>query len=284
MFKNYRNSNTKIRNKSESNFYNVKKILYGSDGKPCDFIIGDKTGDPSSYGTAFDACCASNDSNCNYVLKKLNTLNERNLIKEVEIQMKASKSNLAPKVILSYITDLECGFVMERLKPIEDLFLTTIQNEELLREFIGDELDLDLFNDVVSNPIFVVEKDYSKYISFKNEFDRILDNKRKVLIDIISKIKQLHKIGIAHEDTHLRNIMLDNRDNIKFIDFGLSLNYDYEIDSEDDYEILKRSLKSFVKRICKIKEEHDENSIEYLKYLIVEYHFSYLEEEFDELI
>ena len=49
------------------------------------------------------------------------------------------------------------------------------------------------------------------------------------------KVEQLHSLGISHGDLHEENIVIDEEDNVKLIDFGLSK---FER-SNDDFEDLK---------------------------------------------
>ncbi|SOV25263.1 serine/threonine protein kinase KIN [Plasmodium sp. DRC-Itaito] len=51
------------------------------------------------------------------------------------------------------------------------------------------------------------------------------NNARRILYQLINAIEYLHKIKIVHRDLKPENILLDNNNNVKLIDFGLSTIY-----------------------------------------------------------
>ena len=60
-------------------------------------------------------------------------------------------------------------------------------------------------------------------------FDYIVSHKRvrekdaaKLLQQILSGIEYLHKLGICHRDLKPENLLMDDYNNIKIVDFGLS--------------------------------------------------------------
>ena len=72
-----------------------------------------------------------------------------------------------------------------------------------------------------------------EYIPGKELFDYIIYNKRlseleacKFYQQIISGIEYLGIIKVVHRDIKPENLLLDNKNNIKIVDFGLSnMNY-----------------------------------------------------------
>ena len=63
-------------------------------------------------------------------------------------------------------------------------------------------------------------------------FDFIVSHKRvrekeasRFLWQIISGIEYLHKLGICHRDLKPENLLMDDYNNIKIVDFGLSNTY-----------------------------------------------------------
>ena len=71
-----------------------------------------------------------------------------------------------------------------------------------------------------------------EYISGKELFEYIILNKRlneneacKFYQQIISGLEYLDKIRIVHRDLKPENLLLDNKKNIKIVDFGLSNMY-----------------------------------------------------------
>lgn len=182
MFKNYNlEFNSKIKENEE--YYNINKILYNSDKKPCDFIIGKKIG-AGRNGEIFSACC---DTDCNFVLKKVSfkkisgkiPITIEQFQKEIRNQSEASKYYLAPKIVFSYLLEesQEAGFIMERL-------------DETLLDYLLNE---------------------------KNT----LDNKMDYLEKAVDTLKGLHEVGISHGDIKLENFMI-YEDDVMLIDFGYS--------------------------------------------------------------
>ena len=63
-------------------------------------------------------------------------------------------------------------------------------------------------------------------------FEYIVNRKRvrekeaaKFLLQLISGIEYLHKLGICHRDLKPENLLMDDYNNIKIVDFGLSNTY-----------------------------------------------------------
>ena len=63
-------------------------------------------------------------------------------------------------------------------------------------------------------------------------FEYIVNRKRvrekeaaKFLLQLISGIEYLHKLGICHRDLKPENLLMDDYNNIKVVDFGLSNTY-----------------------------------------------------------
>ncbi|SOV83191.1 serine/threonine protein kinase KIN [Plasmodium reichenowi] len=58
-----------------------------------------------------------------------------------------------------------------------------------------------------------------------NNYNINENNARRILYQLINAIEYLHKIKIVHRDLKPENILLDNNNNVKLIDFGLSTIY-----------------------------------------------------------
>jgi len=63
-------------------------------------------------------------------------------------------------------------------------------------------------------------------------FDYIVANNRikqkeasKFLLQILAGVEYIHKLNIVHRDLKPENLLLDNNNNIKIVDFGLSNTY-----------------------------------------------------------
>ena len=72
-----------------------------------------------------------------------------------------------------------------------------------------------------------------EYASGGELFDYIVKNERikeeescKFLDQLLSGIEYLHRLGIVHRDLKPENLLLDNNNNLKIVDFGLSNKYD----------------------------------------------------------
>lgn len=68
-----------------------------------------------------------------------------------------------------------------------------------------------------------------EFCSGNELFQHIVNNKRlkedeaaKIYLQLVSAIEYIHKLGIVHRDLKPENILLDDYQNIKLIDFGLS--------------------------------------------------------------
>ena len=71
-----------------------------------------------------------------------------------------------------------------------------------------------------------------EYASGGELFDYIVKKKRlseeeawKFMQQILAGIEYIHKLKIAHRDIKPENILLDDKKNIKIVDFGLSNMY-----------------------------------------------------------
>ena len=71
-----------------------------------------------------------------------------------------------------------------------------------------------------------------EYASGGELFEYIVKNHRvsekiacRFLLQILSGVEYMHKIGIVHRDLKPENLLFDNNQNIKIVDFGLSNTY-----------------------------------------------------------
>lgn len=90
---------------------------------------------------------------------------------------------------------------------------------------------------------YILDKNNSKYqiVMFLEYFPEILGNwlkcnfkqTKSYLSQIIKIINFLKKNGIIHLDTHDRNILVDNNNNIYLTDFGLVLDMEFKLSNEE---------------------------------------------------
>lgn len=135
------------------------------------------------------------------------------------------------------------------------LGINTINNEQVAIKIIKrkksqvfDKGDYRIFREVlittlINHPYIVRLKDFMfnnhnyflifEYVAGKQLYDVIVNNgylnesvARRYFRQILSAIDFIHKNCIVHRDLKIENILLDEFDNIKIIDFGLSNFYD----------------------------------------------------------
>ena len=177
--------------------YEIKKIYYGSGYSLCI---------PDGKRSGYDSCMSSSKININigdyiydppydiytvytasinndnkYVLKKGMFESEEKLINEIKLQNKAAEFGLSDPIFLAYI--------LENENEKEYGLIMKKYEQSLFSIFDSEYYDL---------------KDKIKYV------DRI----KIMLNDLAEKVK------ICHGDFNLDNIMVDEEDNLKLVDFG----------------------------------------------------------------
>ena len=91
-----------------------------------------------------------------------------------------------------------------------------------------------LFNIIQNNDYIFLIQEYipgKELLNFIEKNDNLSEKDIcKIYQQLVSGIEYLHEIGIAHRDLKLENILLNNKKDIKIIDFGLSNSYDKNSD------------------------------------------------------
>jgi serine/threonine protein kinase len=135
------------------------------------------------YGNVFKVC---KEKNCDFVMKVIYNYDINSVRREICIQGICSKYNLC--------------------KPVADSWL--IQNGGVIISSVMEQTLLGKLTEVNTDNFKTVNYRIKKLVElFKNSWILIF---------------KLHKLGIYHGDCHTSNIMLDENDNLYFIDMGKS--------------------------------------------------------------
>jgi serine/threonine protein kinase len=170
-------------NKINCQYYEVN-VLYKND-IPHDFIIGNKITE-GGYGSIYE------------------TFNNRNLEKSFILKRKD-------------ILYLDTKLKKQAIKEFENEI--NIQNIAAQTNFT-DEVELAYVTDEEVG--FIMKRYKSTLSAFLKDNEISLDIKKKALKDTIDALVSISTLGIKHGDLHLYNLMVDNDNSIKIIDFGLS--------------------------------------------------------------
>lgn len=119
--------------------------------------------------------------------------------------------------------------ILEKVRILEQADKTRVEREIKILKSLRHNTIIQLYSVIqtVSSIYLIME-----YASGKELFDYIVLKKRLQEIEacrffqqIISGIEYLHKLRIVHRDLKPENLLLDNKRNIKIVDFGLSNMY-----------------------------------------------------------
>jgi len=194
-------------------------ILYN--GKGCvHYKRGDKMGKSSRYGTVYYTCC--NDSgrpkDCGHITKivKFGRSSTTTMFhQEVMIQQMAAKKKIAPPIAKAYISSKQGVVVMKKL-------------DQTLLDYIAS------FLRTSPSPAAIGQR------------------AKKIALQFCKLIFRLHKLGIAHGDLHVNNIMFEKQ-RMYFIDYGKAtirpitrgyrFNYEYRLlDDYQDWKVFANSI------------------------------------------
>lgn len=178
--------NSTINDKDFFELYEIKEIFYNSLEKPIDFEIGSFIS-KGSFGSTFKACTKS-DSKCKYILKKINIFRGDT----VSYSLKDFKNE-----ILLQNTAAEYGIS-------DPVILAYILEDKKECGFVMRRYNLTVY-DYLNDPLLNLE---NKKITLK----KIRDILERLILDA----------KIHHGDLHLKNLMIDEHNEVKVIDFGNS--------------------------------------------------------------
>lgn len=203
---NYKNNslsfmNSIIKSNKNVSYFDVKKIYFdGSQKLPCDFVLGDLISSGTSSGLIYNVKCSNNSSgNAKFILKQIKYKNSElvpEFYNEIKIHNIASKFDMTDPIIFHYnLTNTkedytECGYIMKKYKVSLGQYLKQL------------ELDTEHENRDITKEEMKKIRDY--FYQLMEIFNRLEDAK------------------IIHNDLHLENLMIDENDNLRIIDFGKS--------------------------------------------------------------
>jgi serine/threonine protein kinase len=100
--------------------------------------------------------------------------------------------------------------VLSKLKPVCEYFLCL----ESFGKIKGENNSYFISTEFIKG---ITLSEYLKREQNNNNFDKIMN---EIMNEIIKSIKELHKLGIVHNDINSENIIITENDKIRIIDFG----------------------------------------------------------------
>jgi hypothetical protein len=202
--------NSDIRHPYECSFscfteeYPIKKIYYGSSELLLSKININL--DDCIYNAEYDISTvypAKINGIDAYVLKKGLLNSEEELINEIRLQNRAAEFGLSDPILLAYILENDNGDDEDDDEDKQDKEQNKEQNKEQKKEYglIMKKYEDTLFR-IFDSEYYDLE-DKIKYV-----------DKIKIMLEDLSE-----KVKISHGDFNLGNIMVDQDDNLKLVDF-----------------------------------------------------------------
>ena len=119
--------------------------------------------------------------------------------------------------------------VLEKDKIIDVNDVDRVAREIQILKIVRHPVVVQLYEIVETRKEFYLIMEYARGGEL---FEYIVNRKRvrekeaaKFLLQLISGIEYLHKLGICHRDLKPENLLMDDYNNIKIVDFGLSNTY-----------------------------------------------------------
>jgi len=159
-----------------------------------DYRIGKRIGKASLEAKVYNSCCDEKHidiENCKYVTKivtfdRYNT--PQNFMNEIELQLKVSKINLAPRIVKIDRTEKEGSIVMEKFKyTLKDLLLDicNIENNTLVEEIAIKTANL--LNEVHKIGILHNDAHLYNFMLDENGSIKLIDFGKSTQLDSITK-------------------------------------------------------------------------------------------------
>ena len=201
--------------------YNIKY----DDEKGCDqpFILPslDPIGEESCNAKIYLSCCIAD---CSYVVKYMN-YNEESF-NEIILQIKMSKYSVSPKIYQIWVSEdrRKIFFIMDHLQSTLRQSLKTISAQQ--------------------------QSEFNKTKKIITEDTQRVQDIRKNLIDqLLESLDILHIENYYHNDAHLHNFMIDEKNKLYIIDYGKSSKVPFK--NNLDYTNVREGLEILIENECK---------------------------------
>ncbi len=179
-----------------------------------------------------------------------------------------------PKNAKNNGSEFDCDYA---LKIINNASEKEFKNELQISKIAGDNrIGPKIYKGILCNNTVMIFMDKLEGIEFSKYIDETLpvnlNEVKKVTEKIFKKIKDLHKLGYAHLDTHGGNIWVNKDKSVYLLDYGNSepsthkkiKNYDYKI---FENVVIKNYLTKFI-QMYKNKPKELSNFLDYKKYVM----------------
>lgn len=254
----------------------MESVYIGDNKCPGIYTISEnKIGEISKYGDIYQACCGTD---CSYIAKWQSE--KKSALEEAKIQYFVAQHGIAPMIrevlicenngaiIIMDVLSITAGRMIRSLSSNQ--LTVTIQHYRTLLSKVLDnikkyDIDTQKIEEKLYSPTLTFEELHNLRGSINKKcwetdgnvptIDSIdiqvadTDEQKNMRIHIVQQIVyliiQLHKLGIAHLDTHLNNFMKGDGDRYYIIDFGLSTESPTQEQLKYDYNRYVRDIKKF---------------------------------------
>lgn len=178
-----------------------------------------------------------------YIIKICNNKQNENRFKnEINFYLKNKNNKYIPKLYKYYISPNEADYsyvIIEKVNGKSLYFVWHLFDEKKRKEIVKDIcLMMKSFHSVKGEKydwsLFIKEKlikDLNNCM-FDNLFTKVEKEKIEYVIEECPKYLESEEFGLVHSDIHFDNILIDDHNNLKLIDFETTIfaPIDYELD------------------------------------------------------
>lgn len=178
-----------------------------------------------------------------YIIKICNNKNnEKRFVNEINFYLKNENNHYIPKLYRYYISTKDTDYSYEIIKKVNGkslYFVWHLFDEKKRKEIVKDIcLMMKSFHSVKGEKydwsLFIKEKlikDLNNCM-FNNLFTKVEKEKIEYVIEECPKYLESEEFGLVHSDIHFDNILIDDHNNLKLIDFETAIfaPIDYELD------------------------------------------------------